>query len=232
MAEQQVKEPRQGLLSTLLSLIGRTFGVLVVSLILSIIIEWVGMTWFWQDQGALHSKQMMLQEVQYFSTHFTQSVLHSDPIVFAQQTMDTVNHYVFVKTGLLNWLNNAQVSMKLNHSVFMVIRGYIEAIIYITMTFIIRLLILFFTSPLFILVTVVGFTDGLVRRDLRRFGYGYESSFMYHHAKRAILPLLISSWMLYLSLPFSIYPNLLLIPAAFLVGTAISIASASFKKYL
>ncbi|MDA3977779.1 hypothetical protein PF272_02115 [Gallibacterium sp. AGMB14963] len=28
------------------------------------------------------------------------------------------------------------------------------------------------------------------------------------------------------------YPNLLLIPAAFLVGTAISIASASFKKYL
>ncbi|WP_155759504.1 DUF4400 domain-containing protein, partial [Gallibacterium anatis] len=35
-----------------------------------------------------------------------------------------------------------------------------------------------------------------------------------------------------LSLPFSIYPNLLLIPAAFLVGTAISIASASFKKYL
>lgn len=232
MAEQQVKEPRQGLLSTLLSLIGRTFGVLVVSLILSIIIEWVGMTWFWQDQGALHSKQMMLQEVQYFSTHFTQSVLHSDPIVFAQQTMDTVNHYVFVKTGLLNWLNNAQVSMKLNHSVFMVIRGYIEAIIYITMTFIIRLLILFFTSPLFILVTVVGFTDGLVRRDLRRFGYGYESSFMYHHAKRAILPLLISSWMLYLSLPFSIYPNFLLIPAAFFVGTAISIASASFKKYL
>lgn len=176
MAEQQVKEPRQGLLSTLLSLIGRTFGVLVVSLILSIIIEWVGMTWFWQDQGALHSKQMMLQEVQYFSTHFTQSVLHSDPIVFAQQTMDTVNHYVFVKTGLLNWLNNAQVSMKLNHSVFMVIRGYIEAIIYITMTFIIRLLILFFTSPLFILVAIVGFTDGLVRRDLRRFGYGYESS--------------------------------------------------------
>ncbi|OBW95828.1 TIGR03747 family integrating conjugative element membrane protein [Gallibacterium anatis] len=232
MAEQQVKEPRQGLLSTLLSLIGRTFGVLVVSLILSIIIEWVGMTWFWQDQGALHSKQMMLQEVQYFSTHFTQSVLHSDPIVFAQQTMDTVNHYVFVKTGLLNWLNNAQVSMKLNHSVFMVIRGYIEAIIYITMTFIIRLLILFFTSPLFILVAIVGFTDGLVRRDLRRFGYGYESSFMYHHAKRAILPLLISSWMLYLSLPFSIYPNFLLIPAAFFVGTAISIASASFKKYL
>lgn len=232
MAEQQVKEPRQGLLSTLLSLIGRTFGVLVVSLILSIIIEWVGMTWFWQDQGALHSKQMMLQEVQYFSTHFTQSVLHSDPIVFAQQTMDTVNHYVFVKTGLLNWLNNAQISIKLNHSVFMAIRGYIEAIIYITMTFIIRLLILFFTSPLFILVAIVGFTDGLVRRDLRRFGYGYESSFMYHHAKRAILPLLISSWMLYLSLPFSIYPNFLLIPAAFFVGTAISIASASFKKYL
>ncbi len=232
MAEQQVKEPRQGLLSTLLSLIGRTLGVLVISLILSIIIEWIGMTWFWQEQGALHSKQMMLQEVQYFSTHFTQSILHSDPIVFAQQTMDIVNHYVFVKTGLLNWLNNAQISIKLNHSVFMAIRGYIEAIIYITMTFIIRLLILFFTSPLFILVAVVGFTDGLVRRDLRRFGYGYESSFMYHHAKRAILPLLISSWMLYLSLPFSIYPNLLLIPAAFLVGTAISIASASFKKYL
>lgn len=232
MAEQQVKEPRRGLLGNLLSLLGRTLGILVVSLVFSIVIEWIGMIWFWPELGAQHSKQMMLDEVQYFSVHFTQSILHADPVVLATYVMDTVHQYVFVKSGLLAWLNSVQDPSSPGYALIIYIRGYIEAVIYITMTFIIRLLILFFTSPLFILVAVVGFTDGLVRRDLRRFGYGYESSFMYHHAKKAIFPLLIGSWMLYLSLPFSIYPNLLLIPAAFLVGTAISIASASFKKYL
>ena len=111
-------------------------------------------------------------------------------------------------------------------------RAYIESIMYVTLTFCIRVMIIVFTLPLFVLSALVGLTDGLVRRDLRRFGRGYESSFIYHNAKRTVLPIMFVAWAIYLSIPFSIHPNWILLPAAGLFGLAISVVSGSFKKYL
>ena len=43
-----------------------------------------------------------------------------------------------------------------------------------------------------------GLVDGLVRRDLRKFGAGRESSYLYHKARGSIIPLAIvpgrSTW--------------------------------------
>jgi integrating conjugative element membrane protein (TIGR03747 family) len=64
------------------------------------------------------------------------------------------------------------------------------------------------------------------------YGAGYESSFLYHHAKRFVKPAVYIPCVLYLSAPFSVYPNLLLLPAALLMGLAISVTMGSFKKYL
>jgi hypothetical protein len=38
--------------------------------------------------------------------------------------------------------------------------------------------------------------------------------------------------MLYLSWPTAVYPNLLLLPAAILLGITVTVTTASFKKYL
>jgi hypothetical protein len=38
--------------------------------------------------------------------------------------------------------------------------------------------------------------------------------------------------MAYLSWPSAVYPNLLLLPAAIMLGLAITVTTASFKKYL
>jgi integrating conjugative element membrane protein (TIGR03747 family) len=48
------------------------------------------------------------------------------------------------------------------------------------------------------LFTLVALVDGLVQRDLRRWGGGRESSFVYHYAKTAAMPLIIMAWVLYL----------------------------------
>ncbi|EBX8858193.1 DUF4400 domain-containing protein, partial [Salmonella enterica] len=69
-------------------------------------------------------------------------------------------------------------------------------------------------------------------RDLRRYGAGYESSFVYHHAKKLVKPAAVVPAMLYLSWPTAVYPNLLLLPAAVLLGIAVTVTTASFKKYL
>ena len=60
-------------------------------------------------------------------------------------------------------------------------------------------MILFLSMPLFGLMIITGMVEGLVRRDLRRYGAGYESSFVCHHAKRFIKPAQYGPCMLYLS---------------------------------
>lgn len=95
---------------------------------------------------------------------------------------------------------------------------YLQATVWVALIFIIRVMILFLSLPLFGLVILTGIVDGLVRRDLRRYGAGYESSFVYHHAKRFIKPALYGPCMLYLAWPTAVWPNLFLLPSAMLVG--------------
>ncbi|RMN76952.1 hypothetical protein ALQ56_01693, partial [Pseudomonas syringae pv. papulans] len=80
------------------------------------------------------------------------------------------------------------------------------AAVYLTFTFVVRLTILVLATPVFLLAMFTGFVDGLIRRDLRKFGAGRESSFVYHRAKRAVIPLLLVPWIMYLSLPLRSIP--------------------------
>lgn len=53
-----------------------------------------------------------------------------------------------------------------------------------------------------------------MQRDLRRWGGGRESAFVYHWAKRLALPLLELIWAIYLALPFSLHPSFVVLPFA------------------
>ena len=86
-------------------------------------------------------------------------------------------------------------------------------------------------APYFYLLPLYG-GDGLVQRDLRRFGVGRESVFKYHHAKKVVFPVMLLAWGLYLSISFSIHPNWILIPSAIFLGLTILFTASSFKKYL
>ncbi len=81
-----------------------------------------------------------------------------------------------------------------------------------------------------VLFGIVAITDGLVRRDLRR--WGWESSFVYHHAKRLLVPLPVAAWIVYLSLPVSVHPNFVVLPFALFFALTLGITAATFKKYL
>ena len=87
-------------------------------------------------------------------------------------------------------------------------------------------------TPLFLMAAFVGLVDGLVRRDIRRFGAGRESGFIYHRARASLIPLAVVPWVTYLALPVSVNPLLILLPSAALLGVAVCIAAATFKKYL
>ncbi len=54
-------------------------GFIVMSWLFSLLLEYLGMTFFWPDEGAAHSQTMMTTELQFLSTEFTRSLLLSEP---------------------------------------------------------------------------------------------------------------------------------------------------------
>ena len=222
--------PKRGIISTPLSLLGRVCATLLTSVFFSLIVEWVGIAFFWPEQGAEHSHQMMNTELHWFSENVTHSVLVSDPAGTLTDILQQTWNGLFVDTGFIPWAE--RLRHRPDFEALSWVSTYLQATVYIILTFVLRVFILVLTAPLFLLAALIGMTDGLVRRDIRRFGNGYESGFIYHHAKQLMMPVFFLAWLLYLSLPFSVNPTVILLPAAFLFGLIISITTGSFKKYL
>lgn len=82
----------------------------------------------------------------------------------------------------------------------------------------IRVTILVLSIALILMVVLVVVVYGLGRRDLRRYGVAYESSFVYHHTKRCVKPAFFVPSMVYLSWPSAVCPNLLLMPTTLMLG--------------
>jgi integrating conjugative element membrane protein (TIGR03747 family) len=239
---QQVRE--QGLIATLFTLPFRLFGVLCGSLLLCILIECVGLHFFWPEQHWHHAQGMLTYELDQLSSYFTRSVLVQEPGRTAHQWVERAYEGLFVKTGLLDWVHDTAEHARAGRDsrsrdfpyylgqVCLHLEDYVLASIYSLLTFLVRLLVLCLMLPLFVMSAFAGIVDGLVRRDVRRFSAGRESGFVYHRAKASLIPLAVLPWLVYLALPVSVSPLLILLPSAVLLGVATDIASGSFKKYL
>lgn len=229
---------RPGLIASAFGLALRITGLLIVSLLFSILMEFAGLLLFWSDQGWRHSHAMLTSELGWLSEHFKSSLILQQPPQTTTRLLEQLNHWLLVKTGFADFTRQAQESSRGNglwsglSRLYLSIEDFVLAAVYISFTFAVRLTILLLTTPLFLLAMLTGFVDGLMRRDLRKFGAGRESSFVYHRAKRAMVPLLIAPWIIYLSLLFSLHPLLILLPSAAILGMAVAITAATFKKYL
>jgi integrating conjugative element membrane protein (TIGR03747 family) len=241
-APQQQARPKT-LIGKLVGLPPTVFGILIASLAISIIVEIIGMNFFWKDQGYKHAQEMFHYEVEQFSQTYTQSILVSEPVEKAGWLLNQAYEWLFVKTGLTEQAKaivtptNMNSARKLRFREFITlaythIQDDVLAAAYTTLTFIVRVLVIMFSLPLMLLAILVGLIDGLVKRDIRRMTAGYESGFIYHRARMFLAPLLVLPWMTYLAMPWSVSPVLVLLPGAMLLGTAVNITASSFKRYL
>lgn len=240
--QQQVRE--QGWFGKTISLPFKFLGVMLLSLFLSIIFEWIGLYFFWGDQGWHHARDMMFVELDWISEDFTESFIIQEPGLTASQLVELTYQVVFVDTGIMNFFHGQseayhRESMRSDGSwnqaigsALVSIEDYALGAVFSALTFLVRLIVLALTTPLFLMAVALGLVDGLVRRDIRRFGAGLESGFIYHRARSTIKPLAVAPWLIYLSMPFSISPILVLLPCAALLALSVSITVGSFKKYL
>lgn len=82
------RDPRRpvaqpGTVSRLLTGIAQCLKWLFLSLLFSILVEWIGMAFWWEEQGLGHSRQMLVNELQFLGTDFHRSWLTAQPMVFA-----------------------------------------------------------------------------------------------------------------------------------------------------
>lgn len=242
---QQQQEGQKTFLGMLFSMPLHFFGVMFGSLLGAILVEWLCLYFFWPDAGWKHAQQMFEYELSWLSQDLLQSVIIKEPGRTAAWLAQWVYDWVMVKTGLQDNINSMTQYARTAHSqagsfdlryqigwAMIKFQDYGLSALYTVLTFCVRMVILTLTIPLFLLAAFTGLVDGLVRRDLRKFGSGRESSYLYHKARGTILPLTIVPWTVYLAIPISISPLLILLPCALLLGVSVCITVSSFKKYL
>ncbi len=193
-------------------------GCVLASAAVSVVVEWIGMTWWWPELGAEHSAGVLKREADYLNEDFRPSAARILGLA------ERAYYYAVEWTGLataLRWLGGA-----------VDLAEYVRAALATFQVLIVRLALLLFSVPVFALFGLVGLACGLTLRDIRRWSAGREFGGLYHAAKRSAPRLLFAGAFVYLAIPFSVHPTAVIVPGAAAFGGVVLVVSASFKKYL
>ncbi len=214
-------------------------GSIIMSWFIGVVIEMVGCYSVWSDNCMGHSRDLVAEDLNYIAAA-PRSILFPDTVEVANwligwvawpyqhlQIEQVYNHYQSVDLTHLKGIRKALAAITKDGSRLLLISQYV---LQDTM---LRFAIAVFAAPAFVLACLLGAVDGLVRRDLRKWGGGRESSFVYHNAKRATTWSCVAGFTLYLAWPFGGFnPAYMVLIFTVLVAFSLSTALASFKKYL
>lgn len=159
--------------------------------------------------------------------------------IAAQKSVQALHHLLVIKTKLSYWLSLWEKGetqnlwlkpyLKVSYSWF----GFLPwMIVLLTQLAIIKIWRILASIPLFMLLGILALLDGLVERDLRKWGFGRESALLYHRARRYIPFSILAAVVIYMALPLAITPLAILIPSGISFVLAVFLTARSFKKYL
>ena len=220
MKERQKIEPKRdkpvvherGAMVRCLGLVAALVCAVMLAVGVSVVIECLGIFLDWWPSD--HARRLLITERAYIEAIDQYPMTALSPRAVsdtAAQAFDGVWHTVFATNGLSLYVVAAINTVKL---------------------ILLRIAICLFVLPGFLMIALVAFCDGLVSRDIRKYTGGHESSYVFHKAKRWIVPSLMLTISVYLMLPFSLPPVVIFAPAMGLTGMMIYIAASRFKKFL
>jgi len=214
---------------------------IVTSLVFGTLVEIAGNYTLWKGQGVSHARAEVDEDIEYIH-QFPRSILVPDTVRFAKDVVRTVSwpwerlnaQAFFERMRQVEMTLSAERQMKrVVQRILVEIAHILEILLYVTQDTAVRLAVAFYALPAFAMACLFGMLDGLVRRDLRKFSGGRESSFVYHHSKHYTVWFLTGGFALYLSWPFGGFnPAYMVLVFCILVAASLSITGASFKKYL
>lgn len=211
---------QRGYLSWTIGMLAKTVVILLAALMCSILLEWVGMTFFWPDAGAARSRAMVAAELDFLGLYANTNPLFNG---FDQTTISLL-------LSIQRWLVDHGLGVLAGQ--FELLAQYIDAALNVVSVFVLRLAVMILAMPVYLFFGLVGATRGLVNRELRKWGGGRESSGLFHLFMRMIPLGFLGSWFLYLSWPFTINPNVIVLPFALFFGATIMAMTYRYKKYV
>lgn len=218
----------RSLVGRLVAWISLVLMAFVAGLVITIMVEWVGLTLVWFDEGAGRSARVLAQDIAWLSANRSTSMFGLPTSAEAVVVLyGTLYEWMIVWTGVeqgMQWLSGLPG--------LGVGREYLVATHNAIQTFFVRVAICITAMPLFLLFAYWGVMEGMVRRDLRRFGGDIEHGMVYHWAKHIAGAVIFIPVIVYLAWPGSINPAWLFIPFAFALGVNMVVVTANFTKYI
>lgn len=200
--------PPQGPVGWLLSLAGRIIWLVIGALVLRIILELAGLYFWWPQEGSRHVFMVMKHEQAELVTALQPHAMGNEILVLLEKGATRV-----------------LMANRLLQKPF-------TALAYTLVSFMQRLVWLATMLPLLCLCAITGLTEGLVRRDLRRFGSGLESVFLHRYVIWSGSSVATTLWVFYLAQPLFLPAMLVSLPAALWFGITVWMAAGSFKRYI
>lgn len=227
--------------------------------IVGVLIEIGGTYTIWKNQGAGHARSLVEEDLGYIAAA-PRSILVGQTVPLSRQIVHWVQ-WPYERFGILKWHAKAHPAslpnggpatpqeagartqdkspFALKHKLKNITSGLGRVLsewalitMYVAMDVLLRMSIAVYALPAFVLACMMGMVDGLVRRDIRRWSGGRESSFVYHHAKRYTGWALTGGFGLYLTWPFGGFnPAYMVLVFTVLVAISLSTTVAAFKKY-
>ncbi|WP_287919155.1 TIGR03747 family integrating conjugative element membrane protein [Comamonas sp.] len=243
-AKPRTRGPVDLAFSTVFGLVGVTLSAWVIGCL----IEIGGGYLLWKGQGIHHAQSIVQQDLQYIAAA-PRSLLVQDTVAFSHQVATWVR-WPYERLGVLRFYLQMRTKPQLQQTaaapsqaqlqgmrnatkdMLLVLSEWLVVSMFVAQDVLLRLCIAAFAMPAFALACLLGVIDGLVRRDIRRWTGGRESSFVYHHAKRYTAWAITGGFGLYLSWPFGGFnPAYMVMVFTVLVAASLSTTVASFKKY-
>lgn len=144
---------RPGLIIGTLELCLRLLGLLFASLLFSILLEFIGMLWFWPEQGWHHSHAMWVSELGWLSNHFKSSLLVQEPAQATSKILERINDWVVVRSGWaqsdiqLKLLSRESSPQGQLAQAYVAGQDYLLATLFTIFTFVVRLTVLTLATP-------------------------------------------------------------------------------------
>ncbi|MGE4546003.1 MAG: DUF4400 domain-containing protein [Pedobacter sp.] len=216
------EDSKRGLIGQTIHIVFTLIGAYIGSLLLSIIIELlgIGLDW-WELPGAQHAKMSLETELGWLNEDFKQFMVA--PVDVAFTFLSFFYEYIIQAT----YFGSLVVALKGT-----VVEPYFLAVVYIIELNAVRLAVILMSMPALLLFGMYALIDGLNERDVRTWSGGRETSFVYHHAKRWALPAAYMAIVVYLSSPVSVHPSLFVLLFALPFSYSIWLTAMYFKKYL
>lgn len=230
------QEARTNLFARVLGIVFSAVSWLLLGLFISIVVEWLGMTFFWSDKGYKHAQQMYNTEINYLKEDFRESVFPVSPDEFATNMAELSYRYTVDALGLHNLLlrikRPAHPDDPWHVKAARTVRDYLLAAVFVTQTYAVRLTVIILAIPLWGLVMAYALIKGMNQRALRTWGGGRESGTKFHWGVLVFSSSIAIPFIVYLAWPDTIHPTYVMLPGSIVLGYITYFIVSNYKKYL